>query len=98
MFCSFILSFIFFQVILSHFSIKTEMAKIGAIQDFDGNHEFVMTMNEDELRQLHDVIHHLNQPLNLLADLADEPGHVLGLGDTVADDFRIAGDGLQRGL
>jgi hypothetical protein len=31
MFCSFILSFIFFQVILSHFSIKTEMAKIGKI-------------------------------------------------------------------
>ena len=32
------------------------MAKIGAIQDFDGNHEFVMTMNEDELRQLHDAV------------------------------------------
>ena len=31
MFCSFILSFIFFQVILSHFSIKTEMAKIGKL-------------------------------------------------------------------
>ena len=32
------------------------MAKIGTIQDVDGNHEFILQINEDELRYIHDAV------------------------------------------